>query len=251
MANIIKTEGFVLKTMLFKESSLIASIFTKKFGKIKVLAKGVRRPKSKFCGALELFNLDEIIFYKRELKDLYTLSDAVVIDDFEEVRAYPKKVNAGMVLCEFFEKTLPLEEIDSYAYTLLLNFLKELQDIDVAATKPLTFYYLLKTLSGAGVRPHFENCVRCHGPIKYDNKNVDFSIGAGGVVCDSHFDDTVVFLSNKTVNTLRRIYKDEDTEMCKESISEIETFIPDYLYYHLNNLVLNSLKHLSDYSDKK
>jgi len=71
------------------------------------------------------------------------------------------------------------------------------------------------------------------------------------VVCDSHFDDTVVFLSNKTVNTLRRIYKDEDTEMCKESISEIETFIPDYLYYHLNNLVLNSLKHLSDYSDKK
>ena len=66
MANIIKTEGFVLKTMLFKESSLIASIFTKKFGKIKVLAKGVRRPKSKLCGALELFNLDEIIFYKRE-----------------------------------------------------------------------------------------------------------------------------------------------------------------------------------------
>ncbi|MCK4452894.1 DNA repair protein RecO, partial [candidate division WOR-3 bacterium] len=130
MANIIKTEGFVLKTMLFKESSLIASIFTKKFGKIKVLAKGVRRPKSKLCGALELFNLDEIIFYKRELKELYTLSDAVVIDDFEKVRAHPRKVNAGMVLCEFFEKTLPLEEIDSHAYTLLLNFLKELQDID-------------------------------------------------------------------------------------------------------------------------
>jgi DNA repair protein RecO (recombination protein O) len=224
--------------MLFKESSLIASIFTKKFGKIKVLAKGVRRPKSKLCGALELFNLDEIIFYKRELKELYTLSDAVVIDDFEKVRAHPRKVNAGMVLCEFFEKTLPLEEIDSHAYTLLLNFLKELQDIDKAAIKPLTYYYLLKTLSGAGVRPHFENCVRCHEPIKYDNKNIDF-------------DDTVIFLSNKTVNTLRRIYKDEDIEMCKESISEIETFIPNYLYYHLNNLVLNSLKHLSDYSDKK
>jgi DNA repair protein RecO (recombination protein O) len=219
MANIIKTEGFVLKTMLFKESSLIASIFTKKFGKIKVLAKGVRRPKSKLCGA-----------------------DAVVIDDFEKVRVYPRKVNAGMVLCEFFEKTLPLEEIDSHAYTLLLNFLKELQDIDKAAIKSLTYYYLLKTLSGAGVRPHFENCVRCHEPIKYDNKNID---------CDSHFDDTVIFLSNKTVNTLRRIYKDEDIEMCKESISEIETFIPNYLYYHLNNLVLNSLKHLSDYSDKK
>lgn len=244
MANIIKTQGFVLKTSPFKESSLFASILTKRYGKIKVLAKGVRRPKSKLCGTLEPFSFDDIIFYKREFKEIYTLSDAVIIDSFEEIRNHPKKVNAAMVLCEFFEKTLPAEERSDNSFTLLLNFLKELQKTDIDATKALVFYYLLQALSGAGVRPHLENCVRCHQPIRYDNKKIDFSIGAGGVVCEKDYDDTVVFLNNDTINILKQIYSNRDIQMDRNSFTEIEKFIPDYLYYHLNNLVLNSLKYL-------
>jgi len=244
MANIIKTKGIVLNTKPFKESSLIASILTNRCGKIKVLAKGVRRPKSKICGALEPFNLDEIIFYKRESKEIYNLSDAGIIECFEEIRGYPKKVNAAMVLCEFFDKTLPAEEDDDHSFIFLLNFLRKLQDIDESTVRHFVFYYLLKALSGAGVRPHLEDCVRCHKTIKYDNKKIDFSIGAGGVVCDTHFDDTVVFLNNKTINTLEQIYNDKTIQIDSDSFDEIEKFITDYLYYHLNNLTLNSLKYL-------
>ncbi len=245
MPNIVKAEGFVLNTTAFKESSMIASILSKECGKIKVLAKGVRRPKSKLCGVLELFNLDEIIFYKRESKDLYTLSDAAVIDNFETIRTQPRRVNAAMILCEFFEKILPSEEPDAGTYTLFLNFLKELKNSDEPHIRQLTFCYLLKALSGAGVRPHLENCVRCHKRIKYDSKHVDFSIGAGGIVCDQDFDDTVVLLSNKAFSILRKIYSGEETHIDDTSCDEIEKLIPDYLYYHLNNLVLNSLKHLT------
>ena len=78
----------------------------------------------------------------------------------------------------------------------------------------------------------------------WDNKKIDFSIGAGGVVCNKHYDDTVVFLSADTCNILRQIYNNKDVEMNRASVDEIEKFIPDYLYYHLNNLVLHSLKHL-------
>ena len=245
MANIQKTMGIILKTMPFKESSLIASILTRRFGKIKVMAKGVRRPKSKICGALELFNLDEIIFYKRELKEIYTLSDASIIDHFERIREFPQKVNGAMVLCEFFDKTLPAEEVDDKSFAFLLSFLNRLQTIGESAIKSLVFCHLIKVLSGAGVRPHLENCVRCHQLISYDNKRIDFSIGAGGLVCDKHFDDTVVFFSDETVNLMRQIYNNENIHIDNDSLSEIEGFIPDYLYYHLNGIVLNSLKHLN------
>ncbi len=244
MANIIKTKGIVLKTMPFKESSMLASILTQRFGKIKVLAKGCRRPKSKFCGMLELFNLDEIIFYKREFKEIYTLSDAVILDDFKKIRSNPEKVNAAMVLCEFFERTMPAEERDERSFTLLLHFLKELHKSDELLIKSLTFYYLLRALSGAGVRPHLENCVKCRAPINYSKTKIDFSIGAGGVVCDRDFDDTVIFLSNNTINVLSSVYSEQGARIDKNSLDEIEKFIPDYLYYHLNNLILKTLKHL-------
>jgi DNA repair protein RecO (recombination protein O) len=244
MANIIKTKGIVLKTMPFKESSLFASILTEDYGKIKVLAKGCRRPKSKLCGALEPFNLDEIIFYKRESKEIYTLSDASTLNDFEKIRQYPAKVNATLVLCEFFEKTMPAEEKDERSFSLLLRFLKEIQGAEESSIKAVTYYYLLRALALVGIRPHLENCVRCHGAIRYKNKKSDFSISAGGIVCDKHYDDTVAFLSNETIGTLKAIYGGHTRRMGRNSLDEIEKIIPDYLYYHMNNLILHSLKQL-------
>lgn len=229
--------------MPFKESSLIASVLTKKFGKVKIIAKGCRRPKSKFCGTLEVFNLAEIIYYKRETKDLYTLSDATITDDFSDIRSSNSKVNAAMVLCEFYDKTLLQEEIDIASYRHLFDFLQELKDIDSHSIKPLTLYSLLIALAGAGFKPHLDNCVRCHNPIDYNSKKIDFSISGGGVVCENDFDDTVVFLSSDTINLLKNIYQNKSIRIDARQFKEIERLVPEYLRYHLNQ-VLNSLKFL-------
>lgn len=244
MAHIIKTKAFVLRTRPFKESSLFAVMLTRKHGKVDVLAKGCRRPKSKLCGTLEVFNLDEIIYYKRETKAVYTLSDATVIDDFEKIRSTAQTVNAAMVLCEFFTKTLPPEEQNDEAYTLLRTFLNTLREIDHALAKPLTLYYVLRALSGAGVQPHLDSCVACRHAINNNAKKIDFSVAAGGIVCERDFDDTVVYLDRETVNTLHQIYEKTDVDLRKMRFDEIEELLPDYLYYHLNNTVLYSLKHL-------
>lgn len=233
----------MLKTMPFKESSLIASVLTKKFGKVKIIAKGCRRPKSKFCGTLEVFNLAEIIYYKRESKDLYTLSDATITDDFSDIRSSNSKVTAAMVLCEFFDKTLLQEERDTASYAHLFNFLQELRNIDSHSIKPLTLYSLLIALAGAGFKPHLDNCVRCHNPIDYNSKKIDFSISGGGVVCENDFDDTVVFLSSDTIDLLKNIYQNKGIRIDARQFKEIERLVPEYLRYHLNQ-VLNSLKFL-------
>jgi DNA repair protein RecO (recombination protein O) len=244
LPDIVKTMGFVLKTMPFKESSLIASVLTSKYGKVRLIVKGCRRPKSKLCGAMEVFNHAEIIYYKRETKELYTMSDAVVDNYYDKIRRDKNKVNAAMVLCEFFDKTLPLEETDPDAYKHMSDYLEELADADAKTIKPLVLCYLLIVLAGAGFRPHLDNCVRCHNPVNYNNKKVDFSISGGGVVCSDDFDDTVVFLTADTVDLLKDIYNNKEICFDTERFKDIEKLVPEYLRYHFNQLTLNSLKFL-------
>lgn len=244
MANIVKCRGLVLKTFPFKESSLIVSILSDRLGKIKLLVKGVRRPKSRICGAMEPFNLDEIIFHKREYKEIYNLSDAAVIDDYEDIRRKPRMVNAALVMCEFYEKTLPSEERDSQAFALLLSFLKKLRCADESAVRALVVSQLLRAFSGVGIMPHLDDCVRCRGSVGGNNRKIDFSIASGGVVCSKHHDDTVMLLSPRTIDALKGIYRRKKTSLDRDSLNEIESILTDYMYVHLSNLNLNSLKHL-------
>jgi DNA repair protein RecO (recombination protein O) len=244
MANIIKCRCFVLKTFPFKESSLIVSVLSNRLGKVKLMVKGVRRPKSRICGAMEPFNYDEIIFHKREFKEMYNLSDAVVIDSFEEIRKEPRKVNAALVLCEFYEKTLPAEAADGHAFSLLLAFLNRLRSAEASTVRSLVISHLLKALTGAGVMPHLDDCVRCHGAVGGENRKVDFSVASGGVVCKRHHDDTVMLLSPQTVRTIKSVYTSGGSPIRQDSLEEIESVLTDYMYVHLGNLNLNSLKHL-------
>lgn len=245
MPQIIKTQGIVLNTTRFRETSLFATIFTKQHGKIQVLAKGCRRPRSKMCGALERFNLIEIIFYKRETKETYTISDASIINDFQRIRQRPISVNGALVMCEFLYRTLPAEDPDMRSYMLLEKFLHALDRSAEADAKKLAVQFLLRALSYAGVGPHLDSCVRCHNPIDYAGKRVDFSISGGGLVCERDYDDTVVLLTPATIKALHTIYKDDTATLDSDSVDKMARILPDYIYYHLNGLVLNSLKQLS------
>jgi DNA repair protein RecO (recombination protein O) len=244
MPTIIKAQGVVLNITPFKESSLFATVFTRRYGKLKILAKGCRRPRSKMCGALERFNVVEIIYYKRESKETYTISDATIVDDLAEIRTRPRAVNGALVMCEFFLRTLPAEDPDQQSYALLQTFLTSLAAISDHDVKSFTFQYLLRALASAGVRPHLDTCVRCNSTIVYNRNTIDFSISGGGLVCEKDYDDTVIPLQPNTVQALHAIYKNNEISLSVKTIAELERLLPDYLYYHLNGLVLNSLKQL-------
>ena len=114
MPNIVKTEGIVLKRMDFRETSRIVTLYTKSFGKIKVLAKGVRRPKSKFGSSLETLTRTAIVFYKREQKDLYTISEGDILDSFERLRSDLTGFGYTSILLDFLDKSNPGEVIQGF-----------------------------------------------------------------------------------------------------------------------------------------
>jgi DNA repair protein RecO (recombination protein O) len=239
MPNIQKTRAIVLHTMPYMESSLLCSVFSERFGKLKLIAKGARRPKSKFCGALEPFSHTEMIFYRKEHKEIYTLSDAVVINDFKLLRDSPLKFTAGELLCEFVDKTQPIEEPVLELYNLLLYSLHQLIMLPAILVRPWALSVLFRFLKFTGIEPHLKDCVRCHKKIQVDD--VYFSIASGGLVCDSHLDPSVIRLKKDHI----RYLKDPKLEeFDQKGFIILRDLFESYISYHLHGIFLNALKFL-------
>ncbi len=244
MTKIIKTRGIILNTRNFKESSLFASVLTHNHGRIQILAKGCRRPRSKLCGTMERLNFNEIIFYKREEKDTYNLSDAVIIDDFYKLRMDPRRVNASLVMSEFFDKTLALEQSDERSFALMLSFLKKIQNINDSNLRLCVYITLLQAIVIAGIRPHLEDCVRCKAAINLDQPKIDFSTLGGGLVCHRDHDETVISLKSSTVRNMHLLFRQKKYAFGPEVCDEFRNLIPEYLFHHFDRLTLHTLKYL-------
>lgn len=242
MANILKTKCIILHTFPFKESSLFASVLSKDFGKLNLLAKGARRPNSKLCGTLEPINHSEIIFYKRELKDTSTLSDAVIVDDFEPIRRSPVKVAGCEAICEFIDKTQTIEEPNPKIYYLLLSFFSNLSLAKDEFTSLWTIIMLFRLLKFAGFEPHLSDCVVCHKSVIND-AYLFFSIAKGGLVCEMHFDESVVKLDRKATEPILNAHKNPFPDKIDTgNFLELRQLFESFVYYHLNGLKLHSLK---------
>lgn len=120
-----KTEGIILKRRNFEEADRIVTIYTRDYGKTTVIAKGVRRPRSKKAGHLELGNLCKVFIARGKNLDLLTeveLKTAFGISDFTE-----EKANKIYHLLEIVEILTPDHQSNFRVYNLLHLFLKEIK----------------------------------------------------------------------------------------------------------------------------
>ena len=72
---IVRTDGLVLRTHKMTESSLVVVVYTRAWGKVKLVAKGARRPKSRFGAAFQPITLGSFVYYRKEGRDLQTASE--------------------------------------------------------------------------------------------------------------------------------------------------------------------------------
>ncbi|MDH5185636.1 MAG: DNA repair protein RecO [candidate division WOR-3 bacterium] len=183
MPKILRTEAISLHSIPFAESSKIVTFYTRDFGKINFLAKGARRPKSKFGGALETFTYASLIIYKPETPKLYILSDAEIIRSFHELQTPTKRYIAGSRITEFVLKAVDFEEPNARLFNLLLSALMALSDHSSIEqqTDNLVWSFLLKAVSFLGYRPELNVCVACRKKIPQTKLFFDFA--HGGILC--------------------------------------------------------------------
>lgn len=179
-----RTQGFVFKKNDFGEADRFYLIFTKDFGKLELLAKGVRKIRAKLKSSLELFNFSEIEFVQgRHYK---TLTDALVIKSFPEIKKNLEKLKIAFEISELFDKLLKGEEKDERIWYLLEESFKELHFLKLknkdSKLEVFYYYFFWNFLSLLGYQPQLQRCVVCQKRETL-NRKVYFSVSEGGRVC--------------------------------------------------------------------
>lgn len=230
-----KTEGIVVRKIRWHETSNIVTSYTKDFGKIKLLAKGVFRPKSKLTGSLELFSLVAFVFYKREKTELYTLGSADLLTSFSGISEDIKRYAIASAGMELLDRLITGEESNPRIFKLSVKFLAEVESADEKDLEPLLWAYALKLSVYLGYGPKIDKCVVCGK--RYTSGFFLFSLERGGIVCDrcAQKDALYLRLSKESLNWLKKIQNHDfpgNFKISLKSLKEIRSFILDFLSYH-------------------
>ncbi len=157
---IITTPAIVLRRIDHSETSLICTLYTREYGKISVIAKGARRPKSPFAGILDLMNYLQIVVYTKESRNIQTLSEAEYIRPFNRLQQSMNRAALGMVILETIQQAIIGEEPHPEVFDLIVETLTLLND-DSERGIELLWWFHIHFASLAGFQPQFKTCYNC------------------------------------------------------------------------------------------
>lgn len=156
MPGLYKDEAVVLKTIKLGEADRIVTLFTRSHGKVRAVAKGIRRTKSRFGGRLEPFTRVELMVYRG--RNLDTITGAHIITPFEGIRRSYSSLTSATALVEIVDKITPDRERAFPVYALLLAGLETLASGDGTTVVPA---FVVKLLSVSGYHPQLQVCAGC------------------------------------------------------------------------------------------
>lgn len=178
----VKTEAIVLRSIRYGEADRILHLYSRERGRVGAIAKGARKPRSRFGGRLEpFFRLDLVLHEGRS--DLLTVTSVSTLDGYSRLRSSGPALGAGARACDAVLRLLDSAEPNQPAYNLLCRYLALLDDPEQprGAELAAALSFRLKLALAAGFAPELASCASC-GEADH---LVGFSGAAGGVVCAS------------------------------------------------------------------
>jgi len=169
----------VLRRKDIGEADRILTLFTPELGKVRVVAKGIRKPRSRKAGHLELFTCAKLLLAVG--RDLDIITQAEGVDPYRPLRDDLLRGAYGAYMVELLDRFTPYEEENTEIYSLLrqgLGWAATATDLALAAR-----YYELHLLGLAGYQPQLRRCVICGRELAAEDQF--FSATAGGVICPS------------------------------------------------------------------
>ena len=177
-----RDEAVVLRTHKLGEADRIVTVLSRRHGKVRAVAKGVRKTSSKFGARLEPFSQVDLQFATGRTLDVIVQAETIRAHSAPLSRDYPG-FTAGQVMVEAADRLVVEEHEPALRqYLLLAGALTALTGGTVDGPRPpamLMDSYLLRAVAIAGYAPALDQCARCgtDGPLEA------FNVQAGGMVC--------------------------------------------------------------------
>ncbi len=233
-----KTEAIVIKTHKYHETSKIATLYTKRFGKISVIAKGIRKTDSKYGGIMETINLISVIFYYKSGKSVHLLKECDLVNSFNDVKNDLNKTAVAYAILELLNCTIVEEEENEKVYNFLVKVINNLSEVKKNVIN-FYWYFTLKLLCELGFTINFSKCVKCNKEDLLDKGY--FMIVEGGLVCKecSRTKDIDFDISLETLKILNKLQEMPLHSVCNiipstRSIMEINEILHRFMRYHID-----------------
>ncbi len=173
----LKIEGVVLRHSDWGEADRLLWLFTKEYGKMRVVAKGIRRARSRKAGHLEPFTRVNLLLAHG--RDIPLITQVETLEAYLPIREDFLRVTCAIYLLELLDRFTYEEGENRNTYNLLVDSLERLNqsyDQDLVAR-----YFEIRLLDYLGFRPQLIQCARCTAEIKPENQY--FSSQLGGALC--------------------------------------------------------------------
>lgn len=237
-----QTEAIIIKKIKLGEADRILTLYTPYLGKIQGVAKGVRRPRSKLAGHLELITHSQVSLARG--RNLDTITGSQTIDSF-----LPLKSDLWLTSCALYVTELinqfTADHVENYSlFQLLLEIMHHL--CQAGDNELVLRYFELHLLNEVGYRPQLQQCVSCRSPLKPVTNA--FSPTDGGVLCPEcrQMRSLTYPLSVNALKVLRLLQSSNyDTvsklKMNRELSDELNEVMSHYIEYLLDREVKSAV----------
>jgi len=250
--SLYRDDGIVLRTHKLGEADRIVTILTRRTGRVRAVAKGVRRTRSRFGARLEPFTHVDLLLYTGRSLDVITQAETVRPYGEPLAADYPR-YTSGTAMLEAAERFTPVEKEPSIRQFLLL--VGGLRALGEQAHDPRLVLdaYLLRTLAVAGYAPALEECAACGTPDPAADPVAAagagsrvFSVPAGGLTCRACRPPGAATPSVATIALMRALLRGDwahaDTSPPRPR-EECSGLVAAYVQWHLEHSI-RSLRHV-------
>lgn len=231
---VYRTEGIVLKAYDFGEADRILTLYTPQVGKLRAVAKGVRRTKSRKAGHLDLFTRTTLLVARGRQLDIVT--QAETIETFAPMRTDLVRLSYAHYVAELVD-AFTVEQLANYpAYATTVATLRRIACAEDPALSVRSFEVQLLGLMG--YRPQLHRCLSCDASIEPVSNR--FSPKMGGVLCPacSSRDGAAHPISVPALKLLRNLQTNEMAMLGLSDVpihvgQEVEARMAEYISYRL------------------
>ena len=179
-----RTHAIVLRRRDYRDADRILTVFTPTYGKLELIAKGVRKTTSRKAGHLELFGHSILVLAKARTWDIIT--EASGVDSFTALRADLDKISHASYLCELIDSFTQTDDENQPIWDLLLAALHTIDEAREPTGRDSDAHLLLRwfelhLLSLAGFQPQLFQCLECGEELQPVLNSI--SLAEGGVLC--------------------------------------------------------------------
>jgi DNA repair protein RecO (recombination protein O) len=176
-----ETEAIVLRTYRLGEADKIVSLFARQLGRLRAVAAGARRTKSRYGSTLEPMSYIRLWVFERENRDLLRINSAELLESFFDMQKDYRVQVAAQYVAEVAERFLPEREVNERAFRLVIAVLKALKRTGEVNRPLLYFNYWLLRLGG--FLPELDACGACGRSL--EGQPAYYGEGAEYLVCSN------------------------------------------------------------------